>query len=538
MIIDYYSRLKYARTVAESAGLGLVEDGSIKTPYTDGKNVYVPVFNSLWEPNSNEEIYWWYALLHECYHNNFPEDFELIKEHKINMKSALGMVLNLVVDHNIEYSNYGEFEGRDSICDRGRGLHMKNTVTSINGDVLASDNSKKMSAVFVFDILCRQKWQESLIHVDLNTAINDPEVLEYTHKLNDLMDEYIVPKNSSESFELAKKIVEILDFQSEDKGDESEGGSCKGDAELSDSEAEKFGEMLGHEHTKDADERYTSKPDHRTGTYIPREVKEVNFKTGKNISFFSSRGESKYDGLEPSNSMSTAIRKYLISLKKVRYEGGRKAGRMDKRRAWRATTFAGTSASLAIRKQAIARNTVNAAVSVVVDASGSMGGRKYEHAAHSAIMLNEVFAKIGVPVEIISFTDNGEKVINCVHKEFDSRITNKALAHQFAKSSNYLADNADGESIMWAADRLMKRKETKKVMIVLSDGLPEAYGARGNVIEYTKEVVKKLEGIIDIHGIGILTRAVERFYKSNDVISDSAQLENTLLNVLKNKVLG
>ena len=241
-------------------------------------------------------------------------------------------------------------------------------------------------------------------------------------------------------------------------------------------------------------------------------------------------------GMQPSNALSTAIRKYLIAQKKARYEGGRKAGRIDKRRAWRASAMAGSPSSMYIRKQPSVKNMLDSAVSVVVDMSGSMSGDKYRHAAHSAIMLNETLAKIGVPTEVIAFTDD-RQVINVVHKEFSSSIDNDDLAKQFKIASQWMGGNSDGESIMWCAERLLARKEKKKIMIVLSDGYPSGSG-HGDIRSYTKKVIQTLEKIVDVHGIGIQSNAVTDYYSSNSVINDSSQLENELLSVLKNRVLS
>ena len=99
-----------------------------------------------------------------------------------------------------------------------------------------------------------------------------------------------------------------------------------------------------------------------------------------------------------------------------------------------------------------------------------------------------------------------------------------------------MSGNSDGESIMWAGERLLARKERKKIMIVLSDGQPAGSGGRG-IYDFTHRVVKELEKVIDVHGIGIHSSSVKRYYKSNEVIHDTEALEKAILSVLKNKVL-
>lgn len=91
---------------------------------------------------------------------------------------------------------------------------------------------------------------------------------------------------------------------------------------------------------------------------------------------------------------------------------------------------------------------------------------------------------------------------------------------------------------MLAAERLLSRKEKNKVMIVLSDGQPAGnYGGSGS--DYLRYICDKIETEtpIQLHGIGIQSDAVGKFYKSNETIYNLSQLEPALLNVLKRNIL-
>ena len=103
---------------------------------------------------------------------------------------------------------------------------------------------------------------------------------------------------------------------------------------------------------------------------------------------------------------------------------------------------------------------------------------------------------------------------------------------------NYMSGNADGEAIVWCYDRLIQRREKKKVMVVLSDGSP-CCGRYGDIYGYTQEVVRKIENdhIADIVGIGIEDRNVERIYKNSQVINNSDQLEEAILKLIESKML-
>jgi hypothetical protein len=74
-------------------------------------------------------------------------------------------------------------------------------------------------------------------------------------------------------------------------------------------------------------------------------------------------------------------------------------------------------------------------------------------------------------------------------------------------------ENLDGEAVLWQARRLAARPEKRRVMFVLSDGMPS--GARDNALgaEFLKECVQRVIAAgIEIYGIGIETDAVAHFY--------------------------
>lgn len=74
-------------------------------------------------------------------------------------------------------------------------------------------------------------------------------------------------------------------------------------------------------------------------------------------------------------------------------------------------------------------------------------------------------------------------------------------------------ENLDGEAVLWQARRLAARPEKRRVMFVLSDGMPS--GARDNRLgaEFLKESVQRvIASGIEVYGIGIETDAVKHFY--------------------------
>ena len=170
--------------------------------------------------------------------------------------------------------------------------------------------------------------------------------------------------------------------------------------------------------------------------------------------------------------------------------------------------------------------------------TGSMGGSKILHATQAAIMLNDAIGMIRVPLEIYGFTDCHSAPKHAVFKTFSQQVTAEDIRNYVADAVSKMMDgNSDGESIMWGYQRLLKRREKRKIMIVLSDGSPAGY--RGDADAYTKLVIKQIEdaGGVEIYGIGIQDSNVIRLYKDCEVLKDPNALEETLLRVIKRKVL-
>jgi Mg-chelatase subunit ChlD len=182
---------------------------------------------------------------------------------------------------------------------------------------------------------------------------------------------------------------------------------------------------------------------------------------------------------------------------------------------------------------------LDAAITLLVDSSGSMNGSKYDHASAAAIMMSEVMGnQLHVPVEIIGFTDRGAPTM-LVHRKFSDKLVQKDdLLKRFGYGGDMLCHNGDGDAVMFAFDRLMKRKEKKKLLLVFSDGQPAGWSGYGDGVWHLKHVVNKIEteSPVDIMGIGLESDSVRMFYKQNCVINNADQIEEALLTIIEDKL--
>jgi cobalamin biosynthesis protein CobT len=176
------------------------------------------------------------------------------------------------------------------------------------------------------------------------------------------------------------------------------------------------------------------------------------------------------------------------------------------------------------------------AVMVLGDCSGSMQGKEYDCMAAGAILLNEAITPLGIPCNISLFTDD-YKSRHFIVKDFEERRHRNDLLKDFYKVQSHMGCNSDGEAVLWAYKLLKQRKEERKLLIVLSDGLP-ASTASGDAFTYTQDVVAMVSKDIECYGIGIQSNSVRQFYPDHTVLNDPSELEDCLLEVIKQRVFA
>ena len=216
--------------------------------------------------------------------------------------------------------------------------------------------------------------------------------------------------------------------------------------------------------------------------------------------------------------------------------------------------------------------TKDVAVTLLVDLSGSMRGTKVQTALISAWAFSEVLDRIGVKNEVCGFT-NADFPKDCnlatmqaevekfaqqtglregciryaplwmpIFKDFDERFgpeTKKRLADQY-KNQRGMHSNNDALAVEVAGTRLSQRREPRKIMLVLSDGLPADYGLDDKVLNNSlKTQIERLENNgVEVIGIGIEDSSVKKFYKKNAVIRNASELPRFVTKELKALLVG
>lgn len=261
------------------------------------------------------------------------------------------------------------------------------------------------------------------------------------------------------------------------------------------------------------------------------------------VKSFHDRVESKVARID---NFAQQVRRLIQIRAKSQYEYGTKQGKMDYARLARlALKVPGFSER--IFKKKVTNTVLNAAVTVLIDMSGSMTGDKVLFACEAAVLLNEVFSVLSVPVEILGFTDMRSSStdmfhpISYVYKSFAAlRVSTEDLIKNIGASSAHMAGNADGDSILWAYDRLIRRKEKKRLLIVMSDGQPASSRSKDGLVPYTKQVIQEIEKNkrVEIYGLGLCDESVFKYYKHCSTVNTPEEIPTKLLELIERKLLN
>lgn len=194
-------------------------------------------------------------------------------------------------------------------------------------------------------------------------------------------------------------------------------------------------------------------------------------------------------------------------------------------------------------------DSINTAVSILIDLSGSMAGRKIVCAAQIMVALGETFSALNIPFEMVGFHNPSHGGV-APTPEYDryfpfDYVVYKSFNDSYAQARPYIGgiqtgeQNVDGEAVLTVARRLNARKERRKLMFVLSDGAPA--GGCGDAASHNHliEAVKMVENSgIEIYGIGALTSDVKAYYPKHVVINDIAELAVGVYKLVRNQLMS
>ena len=199
-------------------------------------------------------------------------------------------------------------------------------------------------------------------------------------------------------------------------------------------------------------------------------------------------------------------------------------------------------------------------VTILIDNSGSMRGKPISVAAICADILSRTLERCSVKVEILGFTtkhwkggSSREKWMKNEKPSLPGRLND--LRHIIYKSADtpwrqaknnmglmlkegLLKENIDGEALKWAFSKMNKRKEDRKILMVISDGAPvDDSTLSTNTSDYLESNLKKTvkwienKSNVELLAIGI-GHDVTRYYNKAVKITDVQDLGDVMINQL------
>ncbi len=251
--------------------------------------------------------------------------------------------------------------------------------------------------------------------------------------------------------------------------------------------------------------------------------------------------------------LANKLQRRLLAQQNRHWEFDKDEGILDAGRLARIVAAPTTPLSFKIEKQTDFRDTV---VTLLLDNSGSMRGRPISIAAVSTDILARTLERCQVKVEILGFTTRAWKggqsregwtaagsprepgrlndLRHIVYKSADSPWRRSRVNLGLMMKEGLLKENIDGEALEWAHRRLSCRQESRKILMVISDGAPvDDSTLSANHPTYLERHLRKVimmiskRQIVELIAIGI-GHDVTSYYNQAVTIADVEQLAGAM----------
>lgn len=169
----------------------------------------------------------------------------------------------------------------------------------------------------------------------------------------------------------------------------------------------------------------------------------------------------------------------------------------------------------------------NMAVSILIDASGSMSGTKEENARKTALVIYEVCQSLHIPVMV--YSHNAMRGVSLTALADFGSVDGQDKYRICDLTTN--GANRDGMALRFCSERLAKRPEQVKIQMIISDGLPSVYRSdaegradiRNVLMDFSKVGVKYMafglgddqERIMEIYTQDLTPKVAAKFVKTD-----------------------
>ena len=255
--------------------------------------------------------------------------------------------------------------------------------------------------------------------------------------------------------------------------------------------------------------------------------------------------------------LANRLQRRLMAQQNRSWDFDQEEGLLDAARLTRVVVSPGHALSYKMERDTEFKDTV---VTLLIDNSGSMRGRPISIAAISADILARTLERCGVKTEILGFTTRAWKggqgremwladgrpanpgrlndLRHILYKKADEPWRRARRNLGLMMREGLLKENIDGEALLWAHDRLLRRPEDRRILMVISDGAPVddstlSVNQAGYLEGHLRKVIDWIEkqSPVQLAAIGI-GHDVTRYYKRSVTIMDVEQLGGTIIEQL------
>jgi cobalamin biosynthesis protein CobT len=249
------------------------------------------------------------------------------------------------------------------------------------------------------------------------------------------------------------------------------------------------------------------------------------------------------------------LERALSADERTRWRREQERGEIDRTALAKLATSPGYRTPFRTQRPAKGRDV---AVTLLIDRSGSMAGRKIELARQCAAALCDALTQLSFDCEVLGYCSVESAPMKQLYERqraagadlrrynrFVERLDLKVYKRFGATDVSGIAaidcghENPDGEALAWAATRLADHQAERRILMMFSDGYPSTGDGDPQVLR--SDLRERVAAIgkrgIELVGIGVLTDAVEDFYPHNVVVSRLAELPSTVFSVLSSMLL-
>ena len=574
-IIKVDSVLNVCQRRCDDLGITVRFDRDASTAYTDGTNIVLPMLS---QPVTEKDLTQLYGMvIHECGHHLRPEAFSILN--KAKPPEHLGCLFNITEDDGMERDRANEWRG-DCVALSRMNAGILDEVGAVWASHFDKSNTEEAQdpapiASMVLGQLSRLEWDtESSPYISKLIASLPSEVQDVIKSLEEegWVNRYRNTKTPTDTWDLAVDLCKRLyPNHDQDKYEQireqghgnatPDGDGHEGDEDSAESPAmgeASVDDVLNTNGTciswKDCVLSDHGQEEHKgqgnlgitwedrvpTGGVSLMPTSKVNVLDMR--TYDQHRTPSEWQDYLPSNANNRAfankIRRYVQAQARTRVTRDKRHGKLDRASITKLALppIDGGDYNKKIFYEQSARTAKDTAIFVLVDWSGSMLGNKMKYAAEAAQRLVHTFDRVlKIPVALATFSNRHTKCDIGYIKPWNTRGTSEEeIAKRFARCDAITSANNDADSVNWAWKELRKRKESRKLLIVLSDGAPAGSfaGHPSDALKFVTNAIQK-DGGVELYGVGIRSNAVKKYYKNWSVVEDPKDINNTLFNLIK-----